>query len=110
MGQYKLINLVSILLLFIFMYRCAFQNYTSKGHRYLNQEKYKEAVIEFEKSLWIDTLPVSLSGLSRANLGLNKHVEAKKFLILLKNKFPYHKFIPIQIEIWNNKFPDDKIE
>ena len=105
----KLLKIIFIISIIGIIIGCATQNYASKGNRYLNQKEYEKAINEFEKSLSIDTLPGSLSGMSRANIGLKRHNEAKKYLNLLKNKFPDHKFTPIQIDIWNKKFPNDTI-
>jgi hypothetical protein len=88
---------------------CASSNHATIGWNYIEKKNYSEAKKEFELSLAKDTLPGSLSGMSKALEGLNEKSEAKKYLVLLNKKFPNHRFTPMQIESWNQRNPNDKI-
>ena len=85
------------------------QKHASRGWKYLDKKEYSEAKNEFELSLVKDTMPGSLSGMSRALQGLNQLAEAKKYLQLLIEKFPKHRFTGVQIDLWNKTYPDDTI-
>lgn len=81
------------------------QNHASKGWKYLNKKEFSQAKNQFELSLAKDTLPGNLSGMSNALQGLNELTEAKKYLLLLIEKFPKHKFTKVQIDLWNKTYP-----
>lgn len=85
------------------------QKHASKGWNYLNKKEYSEAKREFQISLAKDTLPGNLSGMSNALQGLNELKEAKKYLLLLIEKFPKHRFTKVQIDLWNKTYPDNTI-
>jgi hypothetical protein len=103
------IGIVTFLSLFIVILGCVTQNHASKGWKHIEKREYAAAKNEFELSLANDTLPGSLSGMSRALDGLNEIAESKKYLILLRDKFPTHRFTAVQIESWNKRFPNDPI-
>lgn|GEM_PF-2602097 len=85
------------------------RSHANKGWKYLNKKEFSQAKNQFELSLVKDTMPGSLSGMSIALQGLNEPTEAKKYLLLLIEKFPNHRFTKVQIDLWNKIHPDNII-
>ena len=70
-----------------------FSNHASKGWKYLNNRDYNKAKQEFEFSLANDIIP-------------GDSTEAKKYLLLLIEKYPKHRLTKPQVDLWNYAYPN----
>ena len=107
--NFKIITLLILLTASLNSMSQSPQKHASKGWKYIDKKEYSEAKKEFELSLAKDTLPGNLSGMSYALQGLNDLVEAKKYLLLLTEKFPKHRFTKLRVDLWNKAYPDNVI-